>query len=93
MQVELSRHTHHEDICTSSVFSKPSEMMKSYFCIIFYVSLETPQIMTKSLLAKFPVSKYIIEEIASRLALGFEIPKTPHELPRQFASISEQSLM
>jgi len=49
--------------------------------------------MTKSLLAKFPVSKYIIEEIASRLALGFEIPKTPHELPRQFASISEQSLM
>jgi hypothetical protein len=24
MQVELSRHTHHVDICTSSVFRKPS---------------------------------------------------------------------
>ena len=24
MQVESSRHAHHEDICTSSVFNKPS---------------------------------------------------------------------
>jgi hypothetical protein len=49
--------------------------------------------MTKSFLAKFSVSEYIIEVIGTRLALGFEIPKTPYELPRQFAGISEQSLM
>jgi hypothetical protein len=38
--------------------------------------------MIKSFLAKFSVSKYIIEVIASMLALGFEIPKTPYEIPR-----------
>jgi hypothetical protein len=38
--------------------------------------------MTKSFLVNFSVSKFIAEVIVSGIALDFEIPKTPYELPR-----------
>jgi len=45
--------------------------------------------MTRSFLAKFSVSEFIAEVIVSGIALGFENPKTPYELPRQLqASLS-----
>jgi hypothetical protein len=51
------------------------------------MSLEPPQIMTKSFLVNFSISEFIAEVFASGIALGFEIPKTPYELLLQ-ASLS-----
>ena len=52
------------------------------FVSFLAISLEPPQIMTKSFLVNFSVSKFIAEVIVSGIALDFEIPKTPYELPR-----------
>jgi hypothetical protein len=83
MQVESGRRAHHEDIFTSSVFSKPSSMMNSCFCIIFSYILRTSTSYDQSFLINFTISEFIAELVISGIALSFEIPNTQYELPLQ----------